>query len=367
MVVGKTARTKQWVSGQQIDSFSDLEAGSGDDDEDGKAEPNGVHDDDSDVIDPVQDWEAFEDIARRSTSSSRTKVRTEFLKGPLLRAISKEGKSNGTSTTHISWSDTVPPVLTPQQLSTVLRMLMLTYPRYIDKASRGAVQGCLSRIFDCDLRVQDGRIAAATLKWLDSEVNQKICGPTSFYSGSTVLNLVCWTVTLFDCYLKALGIDSMTTSPAWATLVKCLAVSFDALQASRVKKTVKQSGILYVRALVRKVGMPFARAHPPAYGCSSQHAAAIPLFLEALTTARDITPKTAAMPFLGLVIACSIRLKPHFGPGAEQGLAWVQSKKNAILQYYRENILASRVPIEPHILVCPVSFTLCPCPSVNQS
>jgi hypothetical protein len=99
MVVGKTARTKQWVSGQQIDSFSDLGAGSSGDEDDESLE-NGVDGDadgaeDDTGINPAQDWDAFEELARRSTSTSKTSVRTEFLKGSLVKAITKEGELGG--------------------------------------------------------------------------------------------------------------------------------------------------------------------------------------------------------------------------------------------------------------------------------
>ena len=130
---------------------------------------------------------------------------------------------------------------------------MYTYPRYIDRPSREAVQTCLAKTFDYDLQKQDGRLTAVTLKWLDNEVNQKICGPASYHSGSTVLNVLCWTVTLLQSYINASGIEALKAGPSWTTLVKCLAVSYNALQASRVKRTVKQSGTLYVRSFVRKV------------------------------------------------------------------------------------------------------------------
>ena len=98
MVIGKTARTKQWVSGQQIDSFSDLENGGGSDSDEDSAGSlqNGAKDaeDEDGAVDPTKDWEAFEELARKSTSTSKTSIRTEFLKGPLLRSITKEGSQS---------------------------------------------------------------------------------------------------------------------------------------------------------------------------------------------------------------------------------------------------------------------------------
>lgn len=98
MVVGKISRTKNWVAGQKIESFSDLEAGSSDDDEDrdsasedgsvrGKAAANGTAgktgmDDDQaeqDALDPASDWDTFEEQARRAIATSKTSVRLHFL------------------------------------------------------------------------------------------------------------------------------------------------------------------------------------------------------------------------------------------------------------------------------------------------
>jgi hypothetical protein len=108
MVVGKTARTKQWVSGHQLESFSDLEAGSSDEDDsaseggslNGKTARNGhrgrkdlaADDDDEDGEgsrgpDPAKDWEAFEEQARRDIGTSKTSVRLQFLNERLLHHL----------------------------------------------------------------------------------------------------------------------------------------------------------------------------------------------------------------------------------------------------------------------------------------
>lgn len=107
MVVGKVNRTKQWVTGQKIESFSDLEAGSSDEDDDsgseaGSANGKGVKgrnghagdgdDDDADegsTLDPANDWEAFEEHARRCIGTSKTSVRKQFLKDTLLPQLKR--------------------------------------------------------------------------------------------------------------------------------------------------------------------------------------------------------------------------------------------------------------------------------------
>lgn len=111
MVVGKLNRTKSWVSGQ-IDSFSDFEGGGPDgdsddsDSQDGNGNGNGVvnghKDGDEDEedgegsplagADPTKNWDKFEDLARRSTLTSRISVRARFLNEVLLKQLEREGK-----------------------------------------------------------------------------------------------------------------------------------------------------------------------------------------------------------------------------------------------------------------------------------
>jgi hypothetical protein len=112
MVVGKTARTKNWVTGQKIESFSDLEGDSGDSNDSGSEDEavndvvkkkgagglngfgGGEDDDDSEGegLDPANDWDTFEDHARRNISTSRTSDRTHFLSDVLLRNLKKNSK-----------------------------------------------------------------------------------------------------------------------------------------------------------------------------------------------------------------------------------------------------------------------------------
>lgn len=130
MVVGKTARTKNWVSGQKIESFSDLEAGSSDEDDSGSEDGsltgkrvrkvNGgrkdyAADEDADGEgtggpDPASDWETFEEQARRDTGTSKTSIRTQFLNETLLSHL----KRNCTSVVFSDWHSLLT-ILAPQR------------------------------------------------------------------------------------------------------------------------------------------------------------------------------------------------------------------------------------------------------------
>lgn len=110
-VVGKRARVKSWIAGQengstgQIESFSDFAAPAGQpddssDDEDdihvNGVKQNGVNGGDEDAadtvaVDPAQDWDAFEDFASRSIGSSSTNSRVHFLSDVMARLLRKNG------------------------------------------------------------------------------------------------------------------------------------------------------------------------------------------------------------------------------------------------------------------------------------
>ena len=100
-VVGKTKRVKSWISsqndGRQIDSFDEFSKPT-DGETDDEGSEGAVNDDRDDAsatdldIDPVGDWEGFEDLARRSTNTSKTSTRVHFLSRTLPKVVQKDGE-----------------------------------------------------------------------------------------------------------------------------------------------------------------------------------------------------------------------------------------------------------------------------------
>lgn len=118
-VVGKVSRTKDWVSSHKIGSFSDLEADSGSEDNDASGSDaeaafktgklngstrNGKlravdddalaqdgDDDEDSGPNPAKDWDTFEDLARKSTATSKTNTRIAFLNDVLARHLKRNG------------------------------------------------------------------------------------------------------------------------------------------------------------------------------------------------------------------------------------------------------------------------------------
>jgi hypothetical protein len=101
-VPGKRSRVKNWVAGQQIDSFSDLEGddGSSDDGSDDGQSQAGVNGrevngrshakQEGSYPDPGQDWENFEEAARKCVSSIKTSIRLPFLNKALVKYLKNE-------------------------------------------------------------------------------------------------------------------------------------------------------------------------------------------------------------------------------------------------------------------------------------
>ena len=105
MVVGKRARVKTWIAGQTIESFSDVE---GNPSEDGVSDEttnneagrsNDTHNRKSFDIElqykseaPTKNWVKFEELAWKSTRTSKTSVRTAFLNKVLVRHLEQHGE-----------------------------------------------------------------------------------------------------------------------------------------------------------------------------------------------------------------------------------------------------------------------------------
>ena len=85
--------------------------------------------------------------------------------------------------------------------------------------------------------------------------------------------------------------------------------------------------------------------------CLPQNATTIPGLLKQLTGTSEVKPASAAATLLGEVAGTSMRLRRSRGQPADRGTAWVMAEKEAILSYYRDNILASRTSLPSHVIL----------------
>lgn len=152
----------------------------------------------------------------------------------------------------------------------MLKLLISTYPRYIDARSRDAVLSCLSVILNNDLSPNSqtkGKLAETLVKWLENEVTTKVCSPKSMAAGSTIYSLLCWACSIFSVLDKSSGADepSVAEQPAnWTSLMRSIATCYEALLGSTsAKRGVKKTGTAELRRLLRAVSSQwFVRTQP---------------------------------------------------------------------------------------------------------
>lgn len=143
----------------------------------------------------------------------------------------------------------------------MLKLLISTYPRYIDARSRDAVLGCLSIILVNDLSPESqtkGKIAETLVKWLENEVTTKVCSSKSMAAGSTIYSLLCWASCIFTILAKspssAGGLSVAEQPTIWTSLMRSLTTLYETLLASTsAKRSVKKTGTAEFRRLLRAV------------------------------------------------------------------------------------------------------------------
>lgn len=92
------------------------------------------------------------------------------------------------------------------------------------------------------------------VKWLENEIKAKITASSGNVAGSTILGLLTWSSNVFALYYRHLGAEAFAAQrQIWEVLLKAVATTYDALLGSAVKKSVKKSGTIAVRRLVRNV------------------------------------------------------------------------------------------------------------------
>lgn len=129
--------------------------------------------------------------------------------------------------------------------------------------SRRAVLSSLQQIIATDLKGHSGKLTEVTLKWIDNEVGTKICSPTSFAAGTTILGMLSWISTVYETVAKTLGPEGFEKQAnLWTVTVRNLAVCYDALHTSNVKASVKKGGALVVRRAVREVSVIARKGAP---------------------------------------------------------------------------------------------------------
>lgn len=113
-------------------------------------------------------WEAWELHARNQVLTSSTKIRCSFLETELIPLVSRSSRFVSCV---VGFKVILVPDLTTEQRAQIFDILTSTYPRYIDFASRNAVEVCLRELINSDLP-DSTLVLTAVVSWLVKAVGE---------------------------------------------------------------------------------------------------------------------------------------------------------------------------------------------------
>ncbi|KAL3473614.1 armadillo-type protein [Aspergillus californicus] len=204
--------------------------------------------------------------------------------------------------------------LPEQARQPLLALLLKTFPRYVDRPSRQAVQQCLRTLLKAPVPIDD-------LKFLVPKLQAETTRP-SLDPGSALV-LLEWCSIL----LQILKSDTETPLPIVLDIIALDARALDTCLAARPKPAVKQSALRVTRRALRAV-------FSDTWGDD-----AIRQSVQRLTSDAAAGQKNA--PLLGVVSGVTARLR-----GKKSVL---EAEKKALIAYYTKELVASKSAPPPHI------------------
>ncbi|KAG2158689.1 armadillo-type protein [Suillus bovinus] len=260
-----------------------------------------------------EDWQKAMQIAQGRLLTSSTRIRLQFLQEELLWLANNGG-------------------LSLRQIMDVFKLLTQTYPRYVDSASRDAVEEVGMSLIEKDETADAGQKLGVTeqvLGWLANEVSHMAKrGSPSTYAPSNIFVLLSWTCGLYATCLRFS--PGFTSSPPWKVLVEIFATLLDMQlnRSTRTKPTMQKSAFVRTRRALRSAPeeLPTLMATLVAQAKSSQ----TPLIqISLLSSAVDVT----------------LRLRNV----KDESLTQIPSAiKNDILDLYTTCVVMSKNPVPSH-------------------
>ncbi|EIW80197.1 ARM repeat-containing protein [Coniophora puteana RWD-64-598 SS2] len=261
------------------------------------------------------DWPRSLQFAHNNLLTSSTKLRVEFLNGELL-PLAKAGNMN------------------LSQTMDVFKLLVETYPRYVDTASRDAVEdvGMALVAHDQSLPQQDRLgVADHVLSWLANETSQiSKRGAPSAYAPANIFVLLSWCSALYSTLLRS-DPSYPTASQGWIPLVVSLAALLDLqlTRGTRTKPSMRRAALVRTRRALR--------TSPPA----------LSVLISTLVRQAKGSQGPAGLvqiPLLGTAVDVSVRLKT-----GDAGLRTIsEENKNDILALYTSTVVMAKTPVPPH-------------------
>ncbi|OBZ65072.1 Translational activator GCN1 [Grifola frondosa] len=263
----------------------------------------------------LSDWPRALEAAQTHLLTSSTKLRIRFLQDELL-VLARHGD------------------LSLSQILDVFKLLTQTYPRYVDAASREAVEAVgVALVRRDELRgTPEGEpneskfgVTEQILGWMSHEVG-KFSKRASSHAAADMFVLLGWCCGLYVACLQSN--PEFTSSRCWEVLVGVMASLVDMLldPSTRTKHSIQKSSLVRTRRALR--------SKPEQ----------LPVIMRTLLRLAK-TQSLSVVPLLGISVDVTIRLKNV----KDDNLKKVDPQiKSEILNFYANSMLMSRVPVPSH-------------------
>ncbi|KAI5120166.1 hypothetical protein M0805_008433 [Coniferiporia weirii] len=253
----------------------------------------------------LDDWQAFLQYAQKRLLSSKTNWRTSFLREQVLLLA----KSSNLSST---------------QASNIFRILVLTYPRYIDQLSRGAVEDVIKEL----ARREDG-ILDQVIAWARMEAG-RICGKGTSGTSAPANRFVLlrWCCDIYTISIKK-GL-LFRESKEWGALIETLSMLLDSLLDTNIttKHALRRSAVMSMRRALRS---------------SPEDVRSV--ISTTLALAKTNPSNIYLVSLLGL--ACDVTHHLKNVPDVLKQLS--PSTQKDIIQLYTTSVLLSKAPVPAHV------------------
>ncbi|KAH9007605.1 ARM repeat-containing protein [Lactarius deliciosus] len=261
------------------------------------------------------EWKEALRYASMQLLTSHTSVRIPFLREELLPLVKNED-------------------LSLSQVLDVFGLLIETYPRYVDLASREAAEEVGKELVRREeTREEKQGVTERILVRIGNEV-ERIVGRPNSHAPTEAFSLLCWCCGLYAVVVR--HSPDFPSSVSWISLVTFMAPLLDILlqSSTRAKSSVQKSAIVRTRRALRS---------------SPSHLA--PFMNTLLAQSKTFSSPLVAIPLLGTAADVVTHLK-----GTENTNLTIISEeiKTATMVLYTSSVLMARTPVPSHIMT---SFT----------
>ncbi|KAG1731829.1 armadillo-type protein [Suillus paluster] len=261
----------------------------------------------------LEDWQKAMQIAQGKLLTSSTRIRRLFLQEELLWLATNGG-------------------LSLRQIMDIFKLLTQTYPRYVDSASRDAVEEVGMALIEKDETADAGQKMGVTeqvLGWLANEVSQIAKrGSPSTYAPADIFVLLSWACGLYATCLRFS--PDFTSSSLWRVLVEIFATLLDMQlnHSTRTKPTMQKSALVRTRRALRSA----------------------PEVLPALMTTLTAQAKSSQAPLIQIsLLSTAVDVTLRLKNVKDESLTQIPPAiKDAILDLYTTCVVMSKNPVPSH-------------------